>query len=49
MSADAARPLEVGDELLRLEFVDGRGGTWTTDAHRATGRPLLLILHRHLA
>ncbi|NND73835.1 MAG: hypothetical protein HKN44_02410 [Ilumatobacter sp.] len=45
----AVGTLRVGDGLPSFRFADGLGGTWSSDAHRATGVPLVLILHRHLA
>ncbi len=39
--------LRVGDPLPDLELIDHRGQVWRTSDHR--GRPLVLVLHRHLA
>jgi len=39
--------LEVGDELPDVELVDDAGRPWRTRDQR--GRPLVLVLHRHLA
>lgn len=39
--------LRVGDRLPALEFVDHTGATWTPTS--VEGRPLVAILHRHLA
>ena len=39
--------LRVGDQLPDLELIDDRQQPWRTDEQR--GRPLVLILHRHLA
>lgn len=37
----------VGDGLPDIVLIDADGANWHTAAHR--GRPLVLILHRHLA
>lgn len=39
--------LRVGDPLPSVELVDHEGRPWHTAACR--GRPLVLVLHRHLA
>ena len=39
--------LRVGDTLPDLDLVDHHGQLWSTGAMR--GRPLVLVLHRHLA
>ena len=39
--------LALGEPLPDLELVDHAGRPWRTAAMR--GRPLVLILHRHLA
>ena len=39
--------LHVGEPLPAIEFVDHEGRPWHTAEMR--GRPLVLILHRHLA
>ncbi len=39
--------LAVGDALPDLAFVDADGQPWRLRDH--LGRPLVLILHRHLA
>lgn len=39
--------LRIGDPLPELEFVDHTGQVWRTADQR--GRPLVLVLHRHLA
>ena len=39
--------LNVGDQFPDLELVDHEGRPWHTASPR--GRPLVLILHRHLA
>ncbi len=39
--------LRIGDPLPDLELVDHTGQAWCTSDHR--GRPLVLVLHRHLA
>lgn len=39
--------LRLGDPLPDLELVDHTGETWRTADQR--GRPLVLVLHRHLA
>ncbi len=44
---NAARLLYVGDALPDLELVDHQGRPWRTGNMR--GRPLVLVLHRHLA
>lgn len=44
MGAVTIRP---GDPLPPLEFHDHTGARWRTSD--ASGRPLVLILHRHLA
>ena len=41
------RVLRVGDRLPDLELTDHRGLPWRTSEH--LGRPLVLVLHRHLA
>ena len=41
------RELRVGDSLPAVALVDHEGRAWRTEDHR--GRPLVLILHRHLA
>ncbi len=40
-------PIEVGELLPDVPLVDHAGDPWLFSDHR--GRPLLLILHRHLA
>jgi peroxiredoxin len=43
-------PLDVigeGDELPSVALVDHEGNRWHLEDHR--GRPIVLILHRHLA
>ncbi|MEQ1700084.1 MAG: hypothetical protein ABMA25_08240 [Ilumatobacteraceae bacterium] len=42
-----AAPLSVGDPLPDIELLDADGQVWRTTEHR--GRPLVLVLHRHLA
>ena len=37
----------IGDTLPNLELVDHVGQVWRTADQR--GRPLVLVLHRHLA
>ena len=44
---NAARLLHVGDALPDLELVDHQGRPWRPGNMR--GRPLVLVLHRHLA
>jgi len=39
--------LRVGDRMPDIELVDHAGGPWRLDDHR--GRPVVLVLHRHLA
>ena len=39
--------LHIGDPLPDIELIDHYGRPWHTTAMR--GRPLVLILHRHLA
>jgi peroxiredoxin len=39
--------LAVGGTLPDVELVDHRGEPWRTGDQR--GRPLVLVLHRHLA
>ena len=39
--------LRVGDELPDVELVDADGQPWRISDQR--GRPLVLVLHRHLA
>ena len=39
--------LNVGDTLPDIELVDHHGRPWRTAEMR--GRPLVLVLHRHLA
>jgi peroxiredoxin len=39
--------LRVGDALPTVELVDHDGRPWRTRDH--LGRPLVLVLHRHLA
>lgn len=39
--------LRTGDLLPALELVDSTGQTWRTLDQR--GRPLVMVLHRHLA
>ena len=39
--------LSIGDRLPDVELVDHRNRPWSTSGMR--GRPLVLILHRHLA
>jgi peroxiredoxin len=39
--------LDVGDEFPDIELVDYEGRPWRAAEMR--GRPLVLILHRHLA
>jgi len=39
--------LGIGDPLPSLELVDHTGRPWRTADQR--GRPLVLVLHRHLA
>jgi len=46
-SAMTAHTISVGDLLPEVELVDEAGLPWRASAHR--GRPLVLILHRHLA
>lgn len=41
------RPVRVGDVLPVVELVDHEGRAWRTDEQ--LGRPLVLVLHRHLA
>ncbi len=41
------RVIDVGDVLPDVTLVDHDGHRWRFDDHR--GRPLVLILHRHLA
>jgi hypothetical protein len=36
-----------GDELQSVALVDHEGNGWHFEEHR--GRPIVLILHRHLA
>lgn len=40
-------PIRVGDVVPDVALVDHEGRPWSLSAHR--GRPLLLVLHRHLA
>lgn len=40
-------PLRVGDALPDVELVDHDGRPWRPSRFR--GRPLVLVLHRHLA
>jgi hypothetical protein len=46
-SARRDMTLGVGDPLPDLELVDHEGRRWRTAELR--GRPLVLVLHRHLA
>ena len=39
--------LEIGDPFSDVQLVDHEGRKWRTAAMR--GRPLVLVLHRHLA
>ena len=39
--------LRVGDPVPDLELIDHAGATWRVSDHR--GRPVVLVLHRHLA
>ena len=39
--------LQVGDAVPDIALVDHDGNPWRVEDHR--GRPILLILHRHLA
>jgi peroxiredoxin len=39
--------LRVGDPVPDVDLVDHTGGTWRLSDHR--GRPVVLVLHRHLA
>ena len=39
--------LRVGDRLPDVELIDHGGRTWRASDHH--GRPLVLVLHRHLA
>jgi peroxiredoxin len=39
--------LSLGDTLPEVELLDHHGRPWRTAAMR--GRPLVLVLHRHLA
>jgi hypothetical protein len=39
--------LHLGEPLTNIELVDHDGRPWHTGEH--LGRPLVLILHRHLA
>lgn len=39
--------LRVGDLVPEVELVDHDGNTWRPSDHH--GRPLVLVLHRHLA
>jgi hypothetical protein len=39
--------LRVGDPVPDLELIDHTGATWRVSEHR--GRPVVLVLHRHLA
>jgi len=43
----ASQVIEVGDLLPDVALADHDGNPWRFDDHR--GRPLVLILHRHLA
>ena len=39
--------VRVGDQLPSFHLVDHEGRSWRTDEQ--LGRPLVLVLHRHLA
>lgn len=39
--------LGVGDLVPDIDLVDHDGATWRISDHR--GRPVVLVLHRHLA
>jgi peroxiredoxin len=39
--------LSIGDLLPDIELVDADGATWRTADQR--GRPIVMVLHRHLA
>jgi peroxiredoxin len=39
--------LSIGDPVPEVELLDHHGQPWSTGEMR--GRPLVLILHRHLA
>jgi peroxiredoxin len=39
--------LQTGDVVPDVELVDHEGGRWRLADHR--GRPVVLVLHRHLA
>lgn len=43
----ASTRLRVGDPIPDLELTDHRGCPWKPSDHR--GRPVVLVLHRHLA
>lgn len=43
----AAGPLRLGEVVPDVDLVDHRGAPFRFSEHR--GRPLLLVLHRHLA
>jgi peroxiredoxin len=40
-------PLRIGDVVPEFGLVDHAGNPWRFEDHR--GRPILLVLHRHLA
>lgn len=42
-----AWPLSAGDVFPDIELIDHEGEPWRPSQH--AGRPLVLILHRHLA
>lgn len=42
-----AMTLRVGDLVPDLDLIDHTGGRWRVSDHR--GRPVVLVLHRHLA
>jgi peroxiredoxin len=44
---DRTTRLQVGDLVPEVELVDHDGNTWRPSDHH--GRPLVLVLHRHLA
>lgn len=46
-SADRGALLGVGDVVPDLPLVDHTGAPWRFSGHR--GRPVLAVLHRHLA
>ncbi|MDH4147013.1 MAG: hypothetical protein OEY23_17790 [Acidimicrobiia bacterium] len=47
MAARSDPPLSVGDVVPDVELVDHTGGPWRLSSWR--GRPVVLVLHRHLA